>query len=172
MLKENHETEVKSIPQNIIDAIKEIGENFVLFQLFLMTRNTSWKVYKNYVDTGYDISLLNIKTHNIIKVEVKTRQRYLTKNKDRNVIHFTLTENEYINSDFMVAYLLYDKTRSDFFVVPCDEKGFKKVKNKEKWLYKFVVTLKKKDNCYSENCITYYDNWNLITDHMNHKNIK
>ena len=96
MTEEINENEVKNIPQNMIDAIKEIGENSVLFQLFLITRKTTWRFYKNYVDTGYDISLLNARTHSNIKIEVKTRQRYLTKNKDKNVIHFTLTENEYL----------------------------------------------------------------------------
>ncbi|MFN5983117.1 MAG: hypothetical protein ACK476_07265 [Fluviicola sp.] len=68
----------KQLPQNLKELLKDIGENSVLFQIYIRIHDTNWKAFKNLDDSGCDIVLVNLETNKTIKVEVKTRQSLYT----------------------------------------------------------------------------------------------
>ena len=113
MLDDNKE----KLSQNIQHLLMEIGERMVLFRLFLLVKDTEWDVYQNLGESGCDLLLLNSLTNQKLKIEVKTRQRlYSTSEKSKlNISQYTLTENEYINCDYVVCYWLEENA---FFIMP------------------------------------------------------
>lgn len=141
------------LPQRMVDVLKSIGENSVLFRLFVFLNDyPNWSVYQNLEDKGCDILLVNghrNPPHNKIRIEVKTRQRLHTTAKNtKNNPHFTLSEHE-CNCDFLVAYW-FDKNY--YYIVPT--KVLKPTKNKRKISYKFIPT--------DETTKLYLNNWDLI----------
>jgi hypothetical protein len=148
----------EKIPQNIQALIADIGEKMVLFKLFEKSnKHKELEIYKNYSDVGYDIGIRNNDTGQKIRVEVKTRQRLITTGKSRNNVHFTLTSNEFHNSDFVVGYWI---EKNDFFIVPTIEldesnSGSKKV-------YKLIVTDYKNGSGYSPRMQNLANNWERV----------
>ncbi len=148
----------EKLPQNINHLLMEIGEKMVLFRLYLLIKDTSWEVFQNLGDAGCDVVLLDKENNNKIKVEVKTRQRiYSISDKKRlNYAHFTVSENEYKNCDFVVCYWLEN---NDFFIVPKAE--LKETSSNGKLQYKFIVR-KLSDGSYDKNSLCFLEQWNLI----------
>jgi len=156
----------KKLPQNIQNLLMEIGEKSVLFKLFLLTKdNLDWEVYHNVNDTGYDLVLLKKQSLERIRIEVKTRQRLYTTSDDKKkgLVHFTVTKNEYENSDFIIAYW-FEKNR--YFIVPTTE--LNETSSNGIPIYKFIVR-EKVDGDIDEKSKEYLDNWELILDRINYK---
>ena len=148
----------KKTSQNISDILKEIGELSTLFYLYCHFNFRGWSVYKNYNEKGYDILLFNDKKRQKRKIEVKTRQRIISSASNRNqrVTHFTLTEVERREADFLVCLWL---EHNWFFIVPTSK--LKLAKSNSKKLYKFIVTVKKNGELDYES-EKYLDNWSSI----------
>jgi hypothetical protein len=145
------------VPQNIKHLLMEIGEKMVLFKLFVLIKDTAWDVYQNLGESGCDIVLFNNINNKKLKIEVKTRQRlYSSDNKTLNIVHYSISENEYINCDFVICYWLEDNI---FFVVPKSE--LKPTKNKDKITYKFIVT-KRADGSFNDNVARFLNKWDII----------
>jgi len=156
------------IPQNIVETIKDIGENLAMFYLFSkVTRGSDWGVYKNFNESGTDILLLrernnkNLKKVGKIKIEVKTRQRLETTGKEDRTAQFTLSENEWLNSDFIIGYWV---EHNFLFVIP--KKEFKNAKNKLKTVYKYTVRISKITGLLTQNSLMYQDKWELIRNEL------
>lgn len=131
--------DIERLPQNIQHLLMEIGEKSALFRLFLLTKDTEWDVFQNLGESGCDLIILNIQTGERIKIEVKTRQRLYTTSKEmKRTVHFTLTENEYNNCDFLIAYWM---ERNYYFIVP--QEALKPSKSNEKVIFKFIVRANK-----------------------------
>lgn len=129
--------ENQKISQNMSALIGNIGEDMVLFKLYVLVFNHEHlEVYKNYSETGYDIGIYNFKTNNRIRIEVKTRQHYISSRSVNNLnsCHFTATENERNNSDFLVGYWMNENA---FFVIPSEE--LKQSKSGNNLLFKHIV---------------------------------
>ncbi|SDO14981.1 hypothetical protein SAMN04487897_10910 [Paenibacillus sp. yr247] len=143
------------LPQRMQDVLKIIGENAVLFRLYVMlTEFPEWSVYQNLEDKGCDIVLINSHKnppHNKIRIEVKTRQRlHSTAKNAKSNPHFTLSEHEN-ECDFLIAYW-FDKNQ--YYIVPTEV--LKPTKNKRKNLYKFIPTV--------ESTKLYLNKWELIKE--------
>lgn len=157
----------KKLPQNILTLLQDIGENLTLFNLYLLTKDTSWTVYKNLGDKGCDIILQhnnNTLPNNKgkIKIEVKTRQRrYTTSKRERSksIIHLSLSPNEYKHCDFVIGYW---QDRNTFFIVP---KNKLKPGGKTKKIYRIIIG-QNKDGSFSKNAQHFHENWDLIKDRM------
>ncbi len=143
-------------PQNIKDSLKEIGELSTLFYLYSCFNLRGWSVYRNYDESGYDILLFNESKNKRIKIEVKTRQRIVSSQTDRKTTHFTLSENEWKKSNFIVA-LWFEFNK--YFIVPTS--ALKQTRSGSKKLYKFIVTINQKGEV-SDNAKKYLDNWESI----------
>ncbi|SDH03833.1 hypothetical protein [Desulfosporosinus hippei] len=151
--------ETEKLPQNIQHLLMEIGEKSVLFRLYLLTKSTGWEVYQNLGESGCDLILLNSKSGDKIKIEVKTRQRLYTTSKNAvGTVHFTLTENEYKNCNFLVAYWVENNF---FFIVP--KHDLKPMKSNEKTLYKFIVR-ENKIGTLDSNSQHYLNDWKPILE--------
>lgn len=147
------------IPQNIQNLLMEIGEKSVLFKLFLLTKeNSDWEVYHNLNDAGYDIVLLKRNGSEKIRIEVKTRQRLYTisDEKKKRIVHYTITKNEYENSDFIIAYWF---EKNYYFIVPTHE--LTKTSSNGIPIYKFIVR-EKVNGDIDENSKKYLDNWDVL----------
>lgn len=147
------------IPQNIQNLLMEIGEKSVLFKLFLLTKEYSnLEVYYNLNDTGYDIVLLKKNSSEKIRIEVKTRQRLYTisDEKKKRIVHYTITKNEYENSDFIIAYWF---EKNYYFIVPTYE--LTKTSSNGIPIYKFIVR-EKVNGDIDENSKKYLDNWEVL----------
>ncbi|AWI06763.1 hypothetical protein [Clostridium drakei] len=154
----------EKLPQNIQNLLMEIGEKSVLFKLFLLTKeNPDWEVYYNLNDTGYDLILLKKQTSKRVRIEVKTRQRlYTTSNeKKKRIVHYTITKNEYENSDFIIAYWF---EKNYYFIVPIS--GLSETSSNGVPVYKFIVR-EKVDGDIDENSKQYLDKWGLLLKEMN-----
>lgn len=153
----------EKLPQNILTILQDIGENSVLFHLYLLTKGTDWTVYKNLGDKGCDLILQretpSRKDNNKIRIEVKTRQKYYTTSKKKNAdrqAQFFLSKNEYDSCDFLVAFW-FDKNA--YFIVPKTELKPAGTKNR----YRFIVR-QNKDGQFSGTPGTYQDKWKLIKE--------
>lgn len=148
----------EKLPQNINHLIMEIGEKMVLFKLFLLVRDTDWEAYQNLGESGCDLILLNNKDNRKIKIEVKTRQRLSStcKGNESRTVHYTVTENEYLNCDFVICYWLEENT---FFIVPKSE--LKETRSKDKLVYKFIVR-KLTNGDFNENGSRFSGKWETI----------
>ncbi|WP_300664497.1 hypothetical protein [Fluviicola sp.] len=152
--------------QNVKELLKEAGENSVLVQLYHRTKQMGWNVYKNVSEPGCDIVLLrtnigsyDIDKHNILKIEVKTRQ-LIQPEKKKNWIDFTLTENEFQNSHFLIGYW-FDE--NEYFIVPI--KDLTEYKSKKKLVYKYIVSRTQLADPDSD-CQKHKGNWKTILDEM------
>lgn len=147
-------TELKQLPQNLKDLLKEIGENSVLFHIYTRIHNSDWQVYKNLEHSGCDLVLINPKVNKIIKVEVKTRQSFystaISKN-TKNQREFQITRNEYEEMDVLICYWF---DYNAFFIVPKND--FDPTKNTLK-----VRIRKDKEGGYGVNQ-KYYNNWKSL----------
>jgi hypothetical protein len=108
------EVPTEKLPQNIQSLIGEIGEKQVLLRLYLLAHGTAWNVFHNLGEAGFDALLLNSKTGEKVRIEVKTRQKLYTTGKHHDRFNFFLTDGEYQACDFLVAYLL---DTNEFFIV-------------------------------------------------------
>jgi hypothetical protein len=148
----------KLLPQNIKTAIKDIGELSCIFYLYYYFSDAGWSVYRNYDEKGYDILLLNRNEDRRIKIEVKTRQRIISSQKNVNrTTHFTLSQIEKGEADYLIALWL---EFNYFFIVPTE--ALKETSSKGNKLFKFIVTLdkEKKPDLEAEK---YLGKWELIT---------
>jgi len=150
-------------PQNIKALISEIGERMTLFKLYsIIHDNNDLEIFKNYSEQGYDIGIRNIQQNNKVKIEVKTRQHLVINKADKRkkTCHFTLTENEWTYSDFLIGYWI---DYNDFFIVP--KSALTKTKSKNKDVYKLVFTRMKKPKgelIYSKHVMPYLNEWSTL----------
>ncbi len=148
----------KKIPQNLKDAIKDIGELSCIFWLYYHFSEAGWSVYRNIDERGYDILLVNRKTTKQKRIEVKTRQRVVCSASNRNMrnTHFTLTPVEKESSNYLVAYWL---EKNWFFIVPTAT--LKQTSSNGAPLYKFIVKVDKRGNPDSVSA-QYLNKWDQI----------
>ncbi|NOZ28516.1 MAG: DUF3883 domain-containing protein [Chloroflexi bacterium] len=130
-------TQTAKLPQNVQALIGEIGEKYVMLHLLLRTLHTSWEVFHNLGEFGYDILLLNTETDSRVRLEVKTRQKLYTTGRHTQRVQFFLTEREYQACDFLVACLLLPD--SFFFIVSREDLKVVRVNQRPRW--RFTVTL-------------------------------
>lgn len=151
------------ISQNMSALIGNIGEDMVLFKLYVLVfSHPHLEVYKNYSETGYDIGIYNFKTNNRIRIEVKTRQHYISSRSVHNLnsCHFTATENERNSSDFLIGYWMNENA---FFIIPSKE--LKQSKSKNNKLFKLMVSkLKTGNTAFSNKSMPFLDNWESIIE--------
>lgn len=147
------------LPQNIQNLLMEIGEKSVLFKLVLLTKeNPDWEVYYNLNDSGYDLILIKKNSSKRVRIEVKTRQRLYTtsdENKKRTV-HYTITRNEYEDSDFIIAYWF---EKNYYFVVPTCE--LNETSSNGIPIYTFIVR-EKANGEIDDNSKKYLDKWEIL----------
>lgn len=158
-------TEEKT-PQNIQELVGEIGERLVLFNLFAEAHERPYlEIFKNYSESGYDIGIHNHRTKKKVKIEVKTRQRRITTNRDPYDAHFTLTQNERDNADFLVGYWL---EHNSYFIVPINELDeMRNGKHKDgtpRFVHKHIVRKSSVTGEYTDKSIPWLNSWNLILD--------
>ena len=155
------------LPQNMSVILQEIGENSVLFHLFLMTIDTEWTIFKNLSDKGCDLILQKFSNvhsqENKLRIEVKTRQKLHSVSTNKNFdkeAQFNLSEAEYLSCDFLVAYWF---DLNSYFIVPKND--LKKV-GKLSFKYRFTAK-RKKDGRFNDASFLYLDNWNSIKQKLN-----
>ena len=154
------------LPQNMTVVLQEIGENSVLFYLYLLTLDNEWTIFKNLKDKGCDLILQKFNDvkdkQNKLRIEVKTRQKLYSTSKKKNFereTQFNLSESEYDSCDFLVGYW-FDKNA--FFIVPKQElKPVGKTDRK----YRFTAKQNKNDE-FPESIIKYLNNWDLIKEKL------
>lgn len=117
-----------------------------------------WEVYHNLNDTGYDIVLLKKQTFEKVRIEVKTRQRLYTTSNSNNKksVHYTITKNEFENSDFIIAYWF---EKNYYFIVPTSE--LRETSSNSIPVYKFIVR-EMADGSIDQKSKYYLENWDLI----------
>lgn len=149
------------LPQNMQNLLMEIGEKSVLFQLFILVKDTNWDVYYNLGEVGCDLVLVDNKSNKKLKIEVKTRQRLYTTSKNENTVHFTVSELERYSSDFIIGYWYEENA---FFIIPVNE--LTETSNKGKSVFKFVVR-KCKDGNFNSKGTEFLNKWDLIKEALN-----
>ncbi len=148
----------RELSQNLKSVLQEVGEGAALLRLSIeLYDNPRWRVYRNYAEDGCDIVILG--PNQMIKIEVKSRQNLITEDPGRRGIHFTLTEKEKEAADFVIAYWF---DRSAFFVVPTSM--LNRVKNKEKWLYKFIPYFSDGEGDFTPPSKQFHERWDLVLD--------
>lgn len=153
--------ENEKLPQNAQHLLMEIGEKSVLFRLFLLVRDKNWEVYQNLGYSGCDIILVDSTTNNRVKIEVKTRQRlYTTSKRFKNRVQYTITENEYDNCDFVIAFWFEE---NHYFIVPKEDLDV--TSSNGKILYKFIIS-KDGQGTLNARGQAYLDRWDLIEERM------
>jgi hypothetical protein len=148
--------EKEKLPQRMSAVLGTIGENAVLFQLFVIAmRYPHWNVYHNLADKGCDLILLNSINNNKIKIEVKTRQKlYSTSKNQKAAVQFTLTEGEYEACDFLIGYWF---EKNLYYIVP-KEKLYMAM-NKRKRMYKYAAPFSTTEN-------EFINKWEVMEDAM------
>jgi len=143
--------------------LQVVGEGSVLLQLTIrLLSRPEWRVFKNCTEAGCDLVILhntNYALERQSKIGVKTRHNLVTGRRNKNGIHFTLSQAERDASDFLVAYWL---DRNDFFVVPCDE--LRAVNNGNKKSYKFIAYVSTRSGEYTEHSARFLNRWDSIVD--------
>ena len=92
-----------------------VGEELVLLQLALRCVGTDWQAFRSITENGCDIELIHRQTNKRINVEVKTRQRLVSKHSAKDSVHFSATGQECESLDVMVCFFVDTNT---IFVVP------------------------------------------------------
>ncbi len=133
----------------------DIGEKAVLFRLYLLLMDKPWNVFYNLYEPGCDIILMHEKSNKVLKIEVKTRQRLYTTGKNKN-FKFQLTENEYQNINFLIAYWF---EKNLYFIVPKEE--LKRTTSHGTPLY-YIPIYEKADGTINEAINIFNDRWDLI----------
>lgn len=155
----------RQLPQNLKALLQDVGEGVVLMNLALrLFSHPGWRVFRNYAEAGCDLLLLRTAAGSKskqIKVEVKTRQSFLTDRKSKNALHFTLSQSERDSAEFLVAYWF---ERNDFFVLPTNQ--LQSVNASGKKVFKFIAYLTK-DGTYNESSASALNRWDLILDRLN-----
>lgn len=151
----------EKLPQNMQNLLMEIGEKSVLFQLFILAKDTNWDVYYNLGEVGCDLVLIENNSNKKIKIEVKTRQRMYSTSKDKNIIHFTVTELERNSSDYIICYWFEENA---FFIVPVN--GLSQTSSNGKAIFKFIVR-KCADGNFDSKSQNYLNNWYAIKQVLN-----
>jgi hypothetical protein len=147
----------KLVPQNIKTAIKEIGELFCMFYLYYHYCEAGWSIYRNFDEKGYDILMLNRKEDKKVKIEVKTRQKIISSQKNANrTTHFTLSQIERKEADYLIAVWL---EHNFFFVVPTST--LRETSSKGKKLFKFIAKINK-DNELDSGALKFLSKWEQI----------
>lgn len=156
---------MSELSQNYKALLQEVGEGAVVISLAVRIESKpGWTLFKNFTEHGCDLVLQRRDSNhetNQVKLEVKTRQNILTKRANRGALHFTVTQKERENSDFMVAYWF---DRHAFFIVPCSE--LKPIKSNDDVVYKFIAYWSEKQNCFTEESEKWRDRWDLILDRL------
>jgi hypothetical protein len=149
----------KKTPQNIKEILKDIGELSSLFFLYCHFNQEGYAIYRNYDEKGYDLILFNEKSGKKIKIEVKTRQRLISSAKNKNgITHFTLSENEKNEANFLIAYWL---EYNYYFIVPVYDLIETKSNNNK--LFKFIAKIDKTGEL-DEKSKKYLNNWKTILE--------
>jgi len=149
----------KKLPQNINNLLMEIGEKSIIFQLYVRTRNSGWNVYYNLCEVGCDIVLLNPASGKQIKIEAKTRQRLYTTSTKAH-FNFQVTQNEYNNIDFLIAYWF---DQNAYFIVP--KERLRKTTSNGNNIYYIKAGLKK-DGSFGFDLENFKDNWKAILNKL------
>lgn len=153
------------LPQNLSVVLQEIGENSVLFHLFLLTTDNDWTIFKNLSDKGCDLILQNFNNSNSsnkLRIEVKTRQKLYSTAKGNNfhmTAQFNLTESEYDSCDFLVGFWF---DLNAYFIVP--KQDLKKVGQKT-IKYRFEAK-RLKNGDFNDKTKSYLNKWNQISNKM------
>jgi hypothetical protein len=134
-MNNNIQARVK-LPQNIQALVGEIGEKQVLLRLSILVHQTDWSVFHNLGEVGYDLLVMNSKTGERIRLEVKTRQKLYTTGKGKHQVQFFLTDGEHQACDFLIAYYL---DRNRFYIVPKNELRLVRVVDKVRWRFTLSV---------------------------------
>ncbi len=142
--------------QNIQALIGEIGEKQVLLRLFLLIQGTPWQLYHNLGEEGYGLLMLNQETRETIYVDVKTRRSPSNTNPLRRRIKFSLSEKEYKNCDFLVAYLI---DTNGFYVVPRQDLEAVTIGSTQRW--RFVLEMDENGHP-TPHCARYRDAWHTL----------
>lgn len=142
--------------QNIQALIGEIGEKQVLLRLFLLIQGTCWQLYHNLGEEGYGLLLLNQETRETIYVDVKTRRSPSNSIKLRRRIKFSLTDEDYKNCDFLVAYLI---DTNGFYIVPRADLEEVYVGSTRRW--RFVLEMDENGEPLPH-CARYRDAWHTL----------
>lgn len=127
--------DVEKLPQNIQALIGEIGEKQVLLRLYLLVHQTSWQVFYNLGEAGYDVLLFNSTTSEKVRIEVKTRQKLYTTGKNNRTVNYYLTDGEFLACDFLIAYFL---DANEFYIVP--KADLKRVTAAHQIRWRFTLT--------------------------------
>jgi hypothetical protein len=146
----------EKLSQNIQSLIGEIGEKQVLLRLSLLVQQTDWGVFYNLGEAGYDILLMNSRTGEKIRVEVKTRQKLHTTGKNIHLVQYFLTDGEYQACDFMIAYHL---DQNGFFIVPKIDLKRASASGRTRW--RFTLTLNKQGE-HHRGKDQYYNSWHKL----------
>lgn len=148
------------LPQNMQHLLMEIGEKAVLFRLNILLQESNWEVFHNTNDAGCDLVIINSFSNEKIKIEVKTRQRLYTTSspKNRNVVHFTISENEYKHCDFVICYWFEENA---YFIIP--KSSLTKTSSNGDPIYKFIVR-RLVSGQYDQNSTVYLNNWKVVCD--------
>jgi hypothetical protein len=156
MMNNDIENPKTKLSQNIHSLIGEIGEKQVLLRLSFLVHQTDWRVFHNLGEAGYDILLMNVKTNERIRIEVKTRQKLQTTGKIKNRIQFFMSDGEYHSCDFLVAYHL---DSNGFFIVP--KSDLKSTKGSERVRWRFSLALMQNGE-YSQRFEKYLNTWHTL----------
>jgi hypothetical protein len=155
-MDDNDETTAEKLSQNIQALVGEIGELQVLLRLSILAQQTDWEVFHNLGEAGYDILLLNSKTLERIRIEVKTRQKLYTTGKLRRTVQFFLTDGEYQACDCLIAYFL---DRNEFYIVPKEDLAPSTARGHPRW--RLTLGFNKKGDL-SKSQAKYLNKWRFI----------
>lgn len=154
----------EKLSQNLKEVLKDIGENSVLFKIYSEIHSSKWQVFKNLINSGCDIVVVNLATNKIIKIEVKTRQSIHSTAKSKkteNQREFELTKNEHKNIDLLICYWF---DYNAYFIIP--KKDIKNNKTTTK-----IRIRKDKNGTFGLNN-KYYNNWGILTNLLKSKSKK
>jgi hypothetical protein len=146
----------QQLPQNLKAVLQVVGEDAVLLHLSMRLLNKpQWRVFRNYTESGYDLLLLG--PNKQLKIEVKTRQSLIPKRRQKNSVHFTLSEAERNASDFLIAYWF---EHNAFFIVPTNK--LNQVRSGKKKLYIFVAYFSSVKNDFTKGSKPFLNKWETI----------
>ena len=149
------------LSQNSKALLQDIAESSVLLELSMRLHgNEKWSVNRNYTEKGCDLIIFG--PDRKIKIEVKARQNVITKNPNRGNLHFTVSEVERNESDFVVAYWFDRRT---YFVVPTER--LTETASGTKKLFKFIANYSKRQGRFTGLSAEFHEAWSLITEALN-----
>lgn len=145
------------LSQNLKALLQETGEGAVALNLAVrLYGRAGWSVYRNYTEAGCDVIIQRARKGNL-QIEVKTRQTLLTKRRNRNTCHFTLTEGERNACDYLIAYWF---DRHAYFIVP--KADLRRTSSNGRPLYKFIAHWSERQQKYTGHCAWFIERWDQI----------